>query len=62
MRWRCPSEGRSLGWRSWVERGRGGRLKRDQTKKDEGGGGNEKKRKKKKEEGVRWSRIGKGDC
>lgn len=43
---------------SLVERGRGGRVKRDQTKKDEGGGvGNEKK----KEEGVRWSRIGRGE-
>jgi len=56
--WRCPSAGRSLGWMSLVERGRGGRVKRDQTKKDEGGGvGNEKK----KEEGVRWSRIGRGE-
>lgn len=56
---RCPSAGRSLGWRSLVERGRGGRLKRDQTKKDEDGdGGNEKK----KQEGVRGSRIGRGDC
>lgn len=49
MRWRCPSVGR----RSLVERGRGGRLKRDRTKKGEGGVGNEKKKKKKE--------IGRGD-
>lgn len=38
------------------ERGLGGSLKRDQTKKDEGvvGVGNEKK----KQEGVRWRQIG----